>query len=293
LELETVERIAHRILEEDPDPVVRFRLLRDVLRLKPDSDTLVRAHKETLKSRWVRELANEQKEDGSWGRFHSAVKCKGKIVTTEAAVERRLALGLEASDPIFQATTKYLTHLLVGKVAFPDPPERNNRWATGTQLFAAATLARICPTLPVLDEPWRLWVEIAERAFFSGEYDEEAEIRAHEALTGASVKDSYLVLNNRYQLALLGSRADRLPRTVESALLDWVWHKSDGIGYLEVPLANPPRKFTAGTLDRLFTSIEILRYFPSWRKHAQNVIDWLWAQKKATQTYGILDSEQA
>ena len=135
----------HRILEEDPDPVVRFRLLRDVLRLKPDSDTLVRAHKETLKSRWVRELANEQKEDGSWGRFHSAVKCKGKIVTTKAAVERGLALGLEASDPIFQAAMNYLTHLLVGKVAFPDPPERNNRWATGTQLFAAATLARICP----------------------------------------------------------------------------------------------------------------------------------------------------
>lgn len=57
-----MERIAHRILEEEPDHVVRFRLLREVLRLKPDSDTLVRAHKEMLKSRWVQELANEQKK---------------------------------------------------------------------------------------------------------------------------------------------------------------------------------------------------------------------------------------
>jgi len=149
----------------------------------------------------------------------------------------------------------------------------------GHAAFCRCDSSQNLSTLPVLDEPWRLWVEIAERTFVSGEYDEEAEIRAHEALTGASVKDSYLVLNNRYQLELLVSRVDRLPRTVESALFDWVWHKSDGIGYLEIPLANLPRKFTAGTLDRLFTSIEILRYFPSWRKHAQNVIDWLWAQK--------------
>jgi hypothetical protein len=167
----------------------------------------------------------------------------------------------------------------VGKVAFPDPPERNNRWATGTQLFAAATLARICPTLSVLDEPWRLWVEIVERTFVSGEYDEEAEVRAHEALTGASVKDSYLVLNNRYQLELLGLRADRLPRAVESALFDWVWHKSDGIGYLEAPLANPPRKFTAGMLDRLFTSLEILWCFPSWHKQGKSIVDWFWEQR--------------
>ena len=274
-----VEEAARRILRGNCDPVVRFRLLRDVLRTPPTSDVLTRARCEMLQSRWIRGLRNEQREDGSWGRFHSAVKCEGKIVTTEAAVERGLALGLEASDSIFQATINYLTHLLKGNIAFPDPPERNNRWRTGTQLFAAATLARICPTLPVLDHPWRLWVEIGERTFASGKYDEEAEIRAHEALTGASVKDSYLVLNNRYQLELLGSRALELPRTLESALVNWVWHKDDGVGYLEVPLADPPHRFTAGVLDRLFTSLEILSRFPSWRMHAENMIDWIWTQR--------------
>jgi len=200
-------------------------------------------------------------------------------VTTEAAVERGLALGLEASDPAFRAVIRYLSCLLEGSVGFPDPPERNSRWATGTMLFAASTLARISPDLPILDKPWKLWAEIAERTFNSGRYNAEAEIRAHQMLTGASVKDSYLVLNNRYQVALLGSRACELPKSLEKALVNWVWHKQDGAGYLEIPLSNLPQRFTAGMLDRLFTSLEILSCFPSWRELADNVITWLWKNR--------------
>ncbi len=215
--LELIEELADRILRDGCDPVVRFRLLRDVLKVSRDSDEFVGVRREMLKSRWVLELKSEQKEDGSWGRFHSAMKSKGKIATTEAAVERGLALGLEASDPAFRGAIDYLSCLLDGAVGFPDPPERNDRWATGTMLFAASTLARISPDLPILEKPWELWAKITERTFSSGRYDAEAEIRAHQVLTGASVKDSYLVLNNRYQLALLGSRAGGLPKSLEKA----------------------------------------------------------------------------
>lgn len=276
-----IEELANRILQQSPDNIVCFRLLRDVLRVAPDSSVLVNVRQKMLESRWVLELKNEQRDDGGWGRFHSAMKAKGKTTTTEAAVERGLALGLEASDPIFRAAIDYLTRLLEGKVEFPDPAERNNRWATGKQLFAAATLARICPTLPVLDKPWKLWATIAKRTFTSGKYDPEAEIRTHQVLTGASVKDSYLMLSGRYQLALLGSRAEKLPKSTEKAVFDWVWHKRDGVGYLEIPLSSPPRRFTAGTLDRLFTSLELLSFFPSWRSHAENMIEWLWAQRNS------------
>ncbi|NWG11266.1 hypothetical protein HXY33_05920 [Candidatus Bathyarchaeota archaeon] len=278
-EFEAIEETAHRIMRENPDSVVHFRLLHDVLKIGSNNDTLINAQQEMLQSRWVHELKREQRKDGSWGRFHSAMKTKGKIVTTEAAVERGLALGIEASSPIFQATIGYLSRLLEGSVDFPDPPERNNRWATGKQLFTASTLARIGPTLPILDKTWKLWVAIAEHTFASSTYDQEAEIQAHQRLTGATVKNTYLVLNNRYQLALLGSRASKLPKKLENALIDWVWHKEDGIGYLEIPLSNPPHRLTSGMLDRLFTSLEILSYFPSWRKFADNMISWLWTQR--------------
>jgi hypothetical protein len=280
-EREIINEIVSHILQDDPDPVIRFRLLRDVKKALPDTNMLIQAKQEMLKSRWILELKNEQREDGSWGRFHSAMETRGKTITTEAAVERGLALGLEASDPVFHTAINYLSRLLEGTVDFPDPPERNNRWVTGKQLFAAATLSRICPTLSILDKTWELWATIAEHTFASGRYDPEAEIRAHQTLTGASVKDSYLVLNNRYQLALLGSRAAKLPKAVENALVQWVWHKDDGVGYLEIPLANLPRRFTPGMLDRLFTSLEILSYFPSWRRFADHIIDWLWKQRSS------------
>jgi hypothetical protein len=207
------------------------------------------------------------------------MKSKGRIVTTEAAVERGLALGLEPSDPMFRAAVGYLERLLEGSLEFPDPPERNNRWATGTRLFVASALARICPTLRVLDKSWKLWATIAERTFISGRYDSEAEIRAHQLLTGASVIDSYLVLNNRYQLALVGSRAGKLSKSVEEALVGWVWHRNSGVGYLGIPLSNLPQRFTPRVLDRLFTSLEILSCFPSWPKYAGNVITWLWSNR--------------
>lgn len=270
---------AIQILREGPDPVVRFRLLRDVLRYPPDADALVQARREMLQSRWILELQREQRKDGGWGRFHSAVRIGRGIGTTETAVERGLALGLEASDSILLAASNYVSDLLRGFIDFPDPPERNNRWDTGKRLFAAATLARIHPTLPILDETWELWATIADRTFASGSYDELAEIGAHQALTGASVRNSYLVLNNRYQLALLGSRASRLPEAVERALVDWVWHSKRGIRYLEVPLSSPPRRTTPGILDRLFTSLELLAAFPSWRRFAGGLIAWMWDQR--------------
>ncbi len=278
-EVKAIEEVAHRIVQDDSDSVVRFRLLRDVLRLPPNDGILINAQKKMLRSKWVLELKSEQRKDGGWGRFHSATRTKGKIVTTEAAVERGLALGLEKSDSIFQIAANYLSQLLSESIDFPDPPERNNRWPIGKQLFAASTLARIDPSQPILDKTWKLWSTIAEHTFKSGKYDPEEEIRAHQMLTGASVKDSYLVLSSRYQLVLLGSRAAKLPKTLENALIYWIWHKEDGIGYLGIPLLNAPRDFTPGMLDRLFTSLELLCSFPSWRRFAGNMIDWLWTRR--------------
>jgi len=36
------------------------------------------------------------------------------------------------------------------------------------------------------------------------------------------VRDSYLVISGKYQLALLGARPGVLPRDMAKALLDWV-----------------------------------------------------------------------
>jgi hypothetical protein len=147
------------------------------------------------------------------------------------------------------------------------------------RLFAAATLAQIDPNLHALGGVWNLWTTIAERTLASGEYDPEAEIRAHRELSGASVKNSYLVLRNRYALTLLGSRAGQLPKKLERTLVSWIWRDERGIGYLDAPLSRVPPRMQTGFLDRWFTSLEIVSRFPSWGGFAVDAMDWLWSQQ--------------
>jgi len=148
------------------------------------------------------------------------------------------------------------------------------------RLFLASTLSLIQPDHPLLDENRRLWLEIARRAFRSGEYREEDEIQAHAEFTGATVQDSYLVLNGRYQVNVLGSTPGMLSEELESALLRWLWTRPDGIGYLEVPLFGSPTYRKPGPFDRWLASLELLaRLFPAWVRFARPSTEWLWAQR--------------
>jgi hypothetical protein len=100
------------------------------------------------------------------------------------------------------------------------------------------------------------------------------------------VQGSYLALNGRYQLNVLGSAPGMLPAELERALLRWLWKRPDGIGadqsirYLEVPLSEPPPHQKPGPFDRWLASLELLaRCFPAWVDLARDAIEWLWAQQ--------------
>jgi hypothetical protein len=280
--LHSIHRTAETILDQSPDPAVRVRLLRDVLARPEDSPELQAAREGLQRSRWVRGLAREQQEDGSWGRLHSrGSRVRQRIPTTEWGVARGLALGLHPAHPVLQKAARHLASILDGTVGCSDPPERNDRWPVGVQLFAAATLAQIEPNHLALDDVWSLWAAIASRTFSSGAYDADAEAQAHREWTGASVRDSYLVIGNRYALALLGSRPAQIPGDVEAALARWVWHRPEGMGYLSEPLSQPPPHGKVGRLDRWLWSQEVLSRFSSWRELAQPAARWLWEQRAA------------
>lgn len=272
--------LAAQLLARDPDPVVRFRLLRDVLQRPGDDPERMQARKALDTSYWVQQLANEQWDDGSWGSLHSQdYGAAQRIPTTEAGVERALALGLDATHPILRRAASHLVRLLKGTEQCRDRPEKNDRWDTGVELFAASTLSRIDPALSVVDGPWALWRDVARRSFSSGSYDPEGEAAAHRAVTGASVRGSYLVIDNKYAFALVGSRATQLSPALEAAIVRWVWHKEDGIGYLREALFRPPRPRKPGHVDRWLTSQELMAHFPSWPSMAGDIVEWLWAQR--------------
>ncbi len=277
--MDALTSIAERLLEAGPGPAVRLLLLRDVLHRPPADPDLQHAQQELEGSRWVRQLADEQRPDGSWSRLHSQdTAAPQTTTTTEFAVERALALGLPPTHPMLRRAAAHLTQVLrTGRC--PDPPERNDRWATGVQLFAAGTLALLQPRSSALDPAWNLWLEIATQTLAGGRYDPAAEIEVHRQLTGATVKDSYLALGNKYQLALLSARPEALPPTLARALLAHVTGRPGGMGYLSEPLFRPPPPRQSSRADRWLSSWELLARFPAWRETAGEAMRWLWEQQ--------------
>jgi hypothetical protein len=270
-----IHQNAIKLLEMRASPVASLRLKREILALEPDQ-TKVENH-----SRQVRLLMDEQRTDGSWGTFHSRdTSAKQRITTTEAGVERAICLGLDQNHPVLTRARDYIQSIMLGRIPFPDYHEKNDRWPTGMRLFLASTLARIDPSHKILEEDRSLWREIAMRTFHSGEYSEEDEILAHAALTGASVRNSYLVINNRYALNVLGSRRALLPPTIEESLLAWLWQHDRGIGYLDMPFGKTPSLKKPGSLDRWFSSLELLlRTFPRSAPRLAVWIGWIWDQQ--------------
>jgi hypothetical protein len=265
-----------------PDPSVRVRLLRDGLHVPPEDPRLLKAREALEDSSHVTLLRNEQRGDGSWGRLHSRdTAARQSVPTTEWAVERAVAIGIDAGHPISDAAAAYLAGVVTGRVIPSDAPEKNDRWATGLRLFAASTLARIDPSHPAIDAVWDLWHEIARRTFVSGAYSAEDEAAAHSELTGASVRGTYLVLSNRYALSLLASRAGRMDEDLRPAMARWVWHSPCGVGYFGVPLAAPPDTMSVGILERFLQSHEIVAGFGMVGAPTGPLADWLGERRRA------------
>lgn len=293
-ELEIIKDTARQMFKTNPDPVIKFRLLRDVLKQPTDNPEIIQAKTKLSTSRWVQELKKEQWNDGSWGRFHSMdYKAEQKIPTTEYGVSRALALGLDISHPILQTAGEYITCILDGTLKWRDRREvswSQSWWDSGVQLISASTLAQIQPDLPILNDIWNMWFSIIHRAFPSGKYNREHEIQANLELRGIKDISNYarrqikrgsaLDSFSKYHAILLGSRADSLPHQLEKAYLTKIWNQ--GMGYLGVPPATSPAKLLKeppSAFEAWLSSIELLTPFSSWREFARSPIDWLWEQR--------------
>ncbi len=114
--------LAQIILGFEPDAIVRFRLLRDVLHLLPASPELSQITTKLNRHPWIKQLSQDQQPDGSWGRFHSMdSRIKARFPTSEVAVRRALALGLDKDNPILARAASYMQRVLgrTGHLAGP------------------------------------------------------------------------------------------------------------------------------------------------------------------------------
>jgi hypothetical protein len=275
--LKQIESTAESILSKDPDAVVRFRLLRDVLMVPASGVEYRQAKKAMLQSHWVEKLEEEQWENGSWGRFHTEnTKIKSRYPTTEFAIRRGLELGLDKKDKVFVKAIRYMTDVLEDRVRWSDGYEKSPCFPIAVKLFTAAELSQITPSHRALEPIWDIWSEIFRRTFAGGEYDQEAERAASEDLLGVNINRSYVAFHSKYNLRFMGSRSDRIPERMQEALLKPLWNGEIGLGYLRHNPSGLPKATTERDFTRWLESVEVLSGFRSWKRVAEEGIRWLW-----------------
>ena len=216
IHLREIEILGEKILERTIDPFPAAGSFRDVLRVPADDSRVMAARTGMLKSKWVADLQDSQLADGTWGRFHSQDSSrKAKFPTTESAINRALALGMDKDTELLQKASAYMLDHLAEKITWLDPPEKHEGWPVSIRFITAATLAKIDPQQPAIQESCRWWVEIVWRTFRSGSYSVADERQAHFDLFEIKTRDKFLKLAALYPLVLLSCAQPGLPGELE------------------------------------------------------------------------------
>lgn len=248
--------------------------------LLPDNLGYVRAQTALYTSHWLHELQQFQHSDGTWGRFHSRNSALKQIFpTTEIAISRALALGLDKNSLVLQAATGFMLKHLAGEVDWSDPPEKHEGWPVNIRFITAGTLARVDSQQPALEESCQKWIGIVERTFRSGAYNPQDERLAHLYINGIRTKGKYLKLAALYPLLLLSSSLINLTESLEKSFLKWIWNKEGGIYYVYSSCLNDIPALDANHFCGWLEALELLSRFNSWRTFTRQAVEWLWNQK--------------
>jgi hypothetical protein len=270
--LDDVQQAAGKLLADRPDPIVAYRLQREVLRLPDAHPELTRVKQAALTSRWVQALQQAQLPDGSFGRFHSQdTRVKTIFRTTEEAIDRAFALGMDRSDAVLARTRQYILQALHGEAQITDRQEQAESWPLLIKFILAGRLAQVDPGNSELDSYWSYLAEVAEQAFSSGIYRLDNEVAAYQRLSGLHVPAGFL--ESQHALWILSSR--RLSEKLDRSLVEWIWAKLDGIRYIRVPLLNPkPRQ-----MGYWIKSNNILSRFESWHELSTGMLNQCWEKR--------------
>jgi hypothetical protein len=268
-----IAEIANTILEQKPDPVIEHLLKTKILNQRLPNNCV-------QSSGWYEKLKGEQRADGSWGRYHSANRLSteeaaliGMFPTTEAAVFRCCSMGLDKNDPIVQKAIVYLERVLKRETMIPDHPVRLQQWEQGIDLIGAAVLSLMDSENHVFDSIYDNYLKVFQTIFASGSYDAKKDAEAQLNILG--LKEGF-GLNNKFTLYLLSSRSNRIPKSLECNVLDWIWYYKPGVYYYKSFQLCSYEKATDAIIGAaMLPSMEILTKFRFWRPVCKGFIEYL------------------
>lgn len=229
----TTQQIIEYLSEHVTDPVPEFIMQKEIYKALAESPGYQNAYNQINRSKWYRELADEQWEDGSWGRFHtqdSKASNKQKFVTTETALRRALQLSLSKDDPIISKCIKKLERYVRGEETWTDRIEMHKDKGKShlycRPFLTAANISLFDPENLVVKPIREIFVNTLKISLSKGYFDEEAWIQENRNYRGPGL-DGW----NIYPLMILQSAAC-MPEELQRQYLDYIWHRKGGLYYL-------------------------------------------------------------
>lgn len=224
--------------------------------------------------KWAKNIIALQEPDGKWGWFHSLSQSYDSPITTEQALRRLERLGYTIEDACIQKAVMYMDDCLTGKNSIPDRREKLHDWDVFTSMMLATWIRRFTLDNPNANAIAKQWAEIITSSFAEGVYDHNAYILAYHETFGMKPDGGRLVdFVNFYPISMLTNCLDR---STETALVDYVLFKEDGIYYVyDKALSTLPLRFESREASRYLGAIELLSNYASAKGQLHFVADWL------------------
>ncbi|NLA85553.1 MAG: hypothetical protein GX854_13825 [Clostridiales bacterium] len=233
-------------------------------------------------SKWASEIIELQKDDGSWGYFHTLSNpSKRNPITTEQALRRLEILGYTINDkPIIKAVS-YMQDCLAGKKSIPDRREKLHDWDIFTALMLSTWIRRFTKNDYNANDIAKKWAEIISHAFEKGVYDNNLYVDTYKKVHGLPPKGGRLLdLATFYQVSLV---TDSLDDKTASAFMDYLLQNQSGIYYIYgKQLSILPQTFKSKEASRYIAAIELLAEYrnPGCKEKLMFVVDWLESSKE-------------
>jgi hypothetical protein len=211
-----------------------------------------------MNSKWALELVDLQREDGSWGYFHTLSNpSKRYPITTEQALRRLEVLGYTIDDHPIRKAVSYMHDCLTGRDALPDRREKSHDWDVFSELMLATWIRRFtkedCDANCVAEK----WADIISHSFEEGTYDHDKYVGTYRNVFQSPPKGDRLAdLATFYQVSLV---ADLMRDDIALALIEYLLQNPTGIYYLyDQRLMQPPQEFQSKQASRYLAAIELL-----------------------------------
>ncbi|MDF2942809.1 MAG: hypothetical protein K0S01_1667 [Herbinix sp.] len=228
-----IQQIIEYLSEHISDPVPEFVMQKEINKEPVESPRYLNAYNQMKNSKWYHELAVEQWDDGSWGRFHtqdSKAVNKQKFVTTEAALRRARELSLSKDDPIIAKCIKLMERYVRCEETWTDNIEKHKDGGRShlhsRPFLTAANINLFDPDNSVVKPMRDVFVNTLKIALSKGYFEEEAWEQENRSYRGPCL-DGW----NAYPLMIL-QNANCMEDTLQRQYLDYIWHRKGGVYYL-------------------------------------------------------------